>query len=244
MEKQKTTAGVDFLGDFAPEFARYNDDILFDEVWANPALSPKERSLITVSSLITNGVFDSSFVFHLGKAKENGVSKEEIASIITHLSFYCGWPKAWSAFRIAKDIWTEETLAIKPPKDALFPIGEENLNYAKYFTGKSYLHALSTEGIVAFHVTFEPASRNWWHIHHKGGQILLVTGGRGYYQEYGEKARELRPGDAVNVKPETRHWHGAAADSWFSHISLEVPAEGAFNEWLRPVEDEEYRLLK
>ena len=92
-------------------------------------------------------------------------------------------------------------------------------------------------------VTFEPGCRNNWHVHHVGGQILLVTGGRGYYQEWGRPARELKPGDAVSIPPETKHWHGAASDSWFSHVAIAVPAEGASNEWLEPVADEEYAAL-
>ena len=86
--------------------------------------------------------------------------------------------------------------------------------------------------------------RNNWHIHHKGGQILLVIGGRGYYQEWGKQAQELKAGDVVNIPPEVKHWHGAAPDSWFQHLATEVPAEGASNEWLEAVSDEEYGKLK
>ena len=92
-------------------------------------------------------------------------------------------------------------------------------------------------------MTFEPGCRNHWHVHHAGGQILLVTGGRGYYQEWGRPARELEPGDGVSIPPETKHWHGAAPDSWFSHVAIAVPAEGASNEWLEPVSDEDYAAL-
>ncbi len=127
---------------------------------------------------------------------------------------------------------------------AVFPIGEENTAYADYFVGKSYLHMLSLERVAIGNVTFEPGCRNNWHIHHKGGQILLVTGGRGYYQEWGKPAQELKPGDVVNIPPEVKHWHGAAKDSWFSHLAVEVPAEGASNEWLEPVDIETYGTLK
>jgi alkylhydroperoxidase/carboxymuconolactone decarboxylase family protein YurZ/quercetin dioxygenase-like cupin family protein len=240
MTKQKVTAGKDALGAFAPEFARYNDEILFGEVWENHALSQKDRSLLTVAALVTGGIFDSSLEFHLGKAKKNGISKEEIGAALTHLAFYSGWPKAWAAFRIAKDIWAEENSTSALPSDTLFPLGEPNIAYAKYFTGKSYLKMLTTEGVPIAHVTFEPGCRNWWHIHHKGGQILLVTEGRGYYQEFGKMAQELRPGDTVNISPEIKHWHGAAADSWFSHIAVEIPFPGSSTEWVEPVDDKEY----
>lgn len=250
MAFQKVTAGKEALGDFAPKFAELNDDVLFGEVWSREnQLSPRDRSMITVTALMTGGIFDSSFAFHLHKAKENGITKVEIAEILTQLAFYSGWPKACAAFRVAKDIWTEESSEENPAAheigdSAIFPVGEPNNAFAKYFTGQSYLKILTTQGVSAAHVSFEPGCRNWWHIHHKGGQILLCTGGRGYYQEWGKEARKLHPGDVVNIKPEVKHWHGAAADSWFSHIAIEVPAEGSSNEWVEPVTDEEYGRLK
>jgi quercetin dioxygenase-like cupin family protein len=127
--------------------------------------------------------------------------------------------------------------------EGIFPKGGLNEAYAKYFTGTSYLEMLSTEGVFIGNVTFEPGCRNFWHVHHKGGQILLVTGGRGWYQEAGKPARKLLPGDVVNIPAETRHWHGAARDSWFSHVAVEVPAEGKSNEWFEPVSDQEYDAL-
>lgn len=126
---------------------------------------------------------------------------------------------------------------------AIFPLGEENDAYARYFTGKSYLRMLSTEGVGIASVTFEPGRRNNWHIHRAkagGGQILLCTGGRGWYQEWGKSARELRAGDVVNIPAGVKHWHGAAKDSWFSHLAVEVPGEQTENEWLEPVDDAQY----
>jgi len=126
----------------------------------------------------------------------------------------------------------------------VFAKGGENTAYAQYFVGKSYLNMLSVEGVVIGNVTFEAGCRNNWHIHHKGGQILLVTGGRGWYQVWGEPAQELHPGDVVHIPPEVKHWHGAAQDSEFAHLAIEVPAEGGCNEWLEPVETECYNALK
>lgn len=126
----------------------------------------------------------------------------------------------------------------------LFAFGEENIAYADYFSGTSYLALLNKAGLIVANVTFEPRCRNFWHIHHKGGQILLVTGGRGWYQEAGKTAQMLTPGDVVHIAPETKHWHGAAKDSWFSHIAIEIPADGASNEWCEPVSDEDYNKLK
>ena len=128
--------------------------------------------------------------------------------------------------------------------DTLFPRGEKNEAFKEYFVGQSYLNMLTTTGVAIGNVTFEPGCRNNWHIHHKGEQILLVTNGRGYYQEWGKPAQELKPGDVVNIPPEVKHWHGAAKDSWFCHLAIEVPANDASNEWLEPVSDEDYLKLK
>ena len=129
----------------------------------------------------------------------------------------------------------------------VFPRGKENTAYSKYFVGQSYLNMLSVEQVVIGNVTFEPGCRNNWHIHHAksgGGQILLCTAGRGYYQESGKEPRELKPGDVVNIPAEVKHWHGAAPDSWFSHVAVEVPGTETKNEWCEPVSDEDYRRLK
>ena len=126
---------------------------------------------------------------------------------------------------------------------AVFPVGGLNTAFAKYFTGNSYLKMLTTERVAIGNVVFEPACRNNWHIHHRGGQILLVTGGEGWYQEWGKPPQRLRAGDVVNIPPEVKHWHGAAKDSWFAHLAVEVPADGASNEWCEPVTDEEYGKL-
>lgn len=127
---------------------------------------------------------------------------------------------------------------------SVFPMGDKNDMFAKYFKGQSYLNMLSLEQIVIGNVTFEPSCRNNWHVHHKGGQILLVTAGEGWYQEWGKEPRKLKAGDVVNIAPEVKHWHGATKDSWFAHLAVEVPAEGASNEWLEEVSDEEYEKLK
>ena len=129
----------------------------------------------------------------------------------------------------------------------VFEIGEPNTAFAQYFTGQSYLKMLTTERVGVGNVTFEPGCRNNWHVHHAakgGGQILLVTAGRGYYQEWGKEAQELHPGDVVNIPAGVKHWHGAAPDSWFAHLAVEVPGEETSNEWLEPVSDEEYGKLK
>lgn len=236
------------MGEFVPKFAQLNDDVLFGEVWSREdRLSLRDRSLVTVVSLMTQGLTDSSFRHHLESAKKNGITKTEIAEILIHAAFYAGWPKAWAAFRMAKEVWSEEA-AQEDAKTAhenamIFPIGQPNNGFAKYFIGQSYLAPITTEQVGIFNVTSEPGCRNNWHIHHAksgGGQILICVGGREYYQEWGKPAEEMKPGDCVNIPVGVKHWHGATPDSWFSYLAVEVPGEEGSNEWLEPVEDDAY----
>lgn len=249
----KQTAGRDQLGDFAPKFAELNDDVLFGEVWSREdKLSLRDRSLVTVTALMAQGLVDSSFKFHLQSAKANGITKTEIAEILTHAAFYAGWPKAWAAFRMATEVWAEEGGSddkgrAEYEKGCIFPIGQPNDAYAQYFDGQSYLALVCTEQVPMSNVTFEPGCRNHWHIHHAksgGGQMLVCVAGRGWYQEWGKPARALEPGDIVNIPAEVKHWHGAAADSWFSHLAIEVAGEETSNEWLEPVDAAEYDALE
>lgn len=113
--------------------------------------------------------------------------------------------------------------------------------FSRYFSGQAHLNPL-TKSLSIVNVTFEPGCRNNWHIHHKGGQILLVIAGCGWYQAWGEPARALLPGDTVEIPPETKHWHGAASDCWMSHLAVEIPADGGSVEWLEAVGDDEYAL--
>ena len=252
MGKIVQTAGRDNLGNFAPEFAHFNDDILFGENWNNQDLSVKTRSLITVIALMSQGITDNSLKYHLQNAKNNGVTREEIAAAITHTAFYAGWPKAWATFNLAKEVWNDNTTAMsekdKYAQTIFFPIGEANNAYAKYFVGQSYLAPVSTEQVKIYNVTFEPKCRNNWHIHRaksSGGQMLIAVGGRGYYQEWGEEPVEMKPGDVINIPANVKHWHGAAPDSWFSHLAVEkIDGIETSNEWLEAVSDEVYNKLK
>ncbi|MDO4480865.1 MAG: carboxymuconolactone decarboxylase family protein [Erysipelotrichaceae bacterium] len=251
MDKIVQTAGENQLGEFAPEFAHYNDDILFGENWNNQDIDTKTRSIITVVALMSSGILDSSIKYHLQNAKDHGVTRREIAAIITHVAFYAGWPKGWAVFNLAKEVWNvkEEDLLYEDEamrahaKEMIFPIGEPNDGFAQYFSGKSYLAPISKSQVGIFNVTFEPGCRNNWHIHHAsqgGGQILICVAGKGYYQEWGKKAIEMKPGDCINIPVGVKHWHGAAPDCWFSHLAIEVPGENSSNEWLEPVKDEQY----
>ncbi len=246
-EKIVQTAGRDGLGEFAPDFAHYNDDVLFGENWNNGDISLKTRCIVTVVALMASGVTDSSLTYHLQNAKAHGVTRAEIAAIITHAAFYAGWPKAWAVFNLAKGVWNEaeagNTDKERYQSGIFFPIGEPNDAFAKYFIGQSYLAPVSDSQVGIFNVTFEPGCRNNWHIHRAesgGGQILICVGGRGFYQEWGKAAVEMRPGSCVNIPAGVKHWHGAAPDSWFSHLAVEVPGESSGSEWLEAVGDAEY----
>ena len=196
MAKITQTAGRNALGEFAPEFAHFNDDVLFGENWNNQDIDVKTRKVWTVN--------------------EGALPYED---------------KAMRAHA----------------KEMVFPIGTPNNGFAQYFSGRSFLAPVSTSQVGIFNVTFEPGCRNNWHIHHAkngGGQILVCVAGRGYYQEEGKEAIEMKPGDCINIPAEVKHWHGAAADSWFSHLAVEVPGEETSNEWCEPVSDEEYGKLE
>ena len=235
------TAGRDQLGSFAPEFAHFNDDVLFGENWNNGDLDLKTRSIITVVALMSQGITDSSIKYHIQNAKNNGVTQKEIAAVITHVAFYAGWPKAWAVFNLAKEIYNDQ-MPETSDKDRyqnsiFFPIGEPN-PYGEFFEGQSYLAPVTTEQIPVFNVTFEPGCKNHWHIHHAskgGGQMLICVGGRGYYQEWGKEPVEMTPGTVINIPANVKHWHGAADDSWFSHLAIEIAGEEASTEWCEKV---------
>lgn len=241
------TAGRDALGNFAPEFAHHNDDVLLGENWNNTDIDVKIRCIITVVSLMSQGICDSSLKHHLQNAKNNGITKEEIVAAIIHASCYADLPNGWATFKLAQEVWND-VVPVQSAKDAyqntiLFPIGAPNDAYAKYFVGQSYIAPVSIQQVIITNVTFEPRCRNNWHIHNAekgGGQILICVGGEGYYQEWGKPAVKMKSGDMINIPVGVKHWHGAGKDKWFSHLAVEVPAENGSTQWCEPVSDDEY----
>jgi len=221
-ENQTKLVGQEVKGklfEFAPAIDEYLKAHLFGDIFARDNLDWKTREIATIAMLAVRDGVESQLEAHINIGKHNGLSDDDVAEILA----------------IASKV---------KANNVIFGFGQEN-PYGQYFTGKSYLQPITTEnGVPMYNVTFEPKCRNNWHIHHKGGQILLVTQGRGWYQEWGKEPRELKAGDVVNIAPETKHWHGAAKDSWFTHIAVEVPSDGGSNEWLEPVTDEEYDKLK
>jgi quercetin dioxygenase-like cupin family protein/alkylhydroperoxidase/carboxymuconolactone decarboxylase family protein YurZ len=193
---------------------------LFGDLFARDILDWKTRELITISALAAMTGTESQLGAHKRGGLNAGLTQTQIDTAVS--------------------------LVQKDTAGGVFPMGGENTAFAKYFTGKSYLEMLTTEGLFISNVTFEPGCRNFWHIHQGGGQVLLVTAGCGWYQEWGKPARELRPGDVVNIPAGIKHWHGAAKDSWFSHLAMGTPApQGARSdtEWLEEVSDKDYSTL-
>ncbi|RDC54549.1 cupin domain-containing protein [Pedobacter chinensis] len=153
-----------------------------------------------------------------------------IAATVLILGTSCGNPKK------------ENNMETPVPKISDFPVGEENKAFAQYFSGRSWLAPLTTNkdlNVPMNNVTFEPGCRNNWHSH-TGGQILIAAGGTGYYQERGKAAVRMEPGDVIEIAPNVEHWHGAAPDSWFSHIAITSNPQTNENKWLEPVTDEQY----
>ena len=231
----------------------------FGDYYTRKGLDLNTRELLTMAILVNLGT-EPQLKAHIG-ANLKIRTAEYVEQAIYSCLPYCGYPRTLNALRLLKEAVAEAETAnatagavnasgakTMPGKDwSVFPVGKPNDAYAKFFVGKSYLDMISTEQVGVGNVTFEPACRNNWHIHHAkkgGGQILIATAGRGYYQEWGKPAVELKPGDVVNIPAGVKHWHGAAPDSWFQHLAIEVPGEGGSNEWLEPVSDEDYGKLK
>lgn len=207
MEKQ--TAGREKLGKLAPKFAELNDDILFGEIWSREKeMSLRDRSLITISALMAQGLF-TQLEAHFILGKKHGLTKSEAVEIVTQLAFYVGWAKAWNAFPILEEVYSEEEKETE--HGGWFGQGEPNVNFAEYFVGKSYLKPLAkTDRIFVANVTFEPKCRNNWHIHKAtkgGGQILICVDGEGWYQEEGKEPQSLKVGDVITIPANIKHWH-------------------------------------
>ncbi len=212
------------LFDFHPQLDEYLKTHLFGDIFARDNVDWRTRELVTIAALAARPETEPQMKAHIAIGKVNGVTDAQAKAIVRRVQLPrnpADLPRDWSPI----------------------PVGEPNTAYAKYFIGNSYLHKLTLDQVPAFGVTFEPGCRNNWHIHHAktgGGQMLIVTAGEGFYQEWGKPARRLKKGDTVNIPANVKHWHGAAPDSWFQHIALEVPGTEQSNEWCEPVDDKAY----
>ncbi len=239
----RLTGGIPFSYTFAPATDYYLKAHLFGDIFARDILTYEEREVVTVSALASMEGAGPQLKSHISGARNMGVSDSELHSIPATLAAKVGDMEAWRAAKAIAAVYGEPFNEGEPIAHMMFPKGEPNTAYAQYFIGDSYLAPLLKEGLPISNVTFEPRCRNNWHIHHKGGQILICVGGEGWYQEWGKPATKLHAGDVIHIPAGVKHWHGATADSWFQHIAIAVPAEGASNEWLEPVSDEEYDKL-
>jgi len=240
----KLLGGKPFSYSFAPSIDYYLKAHLFGDIFARNILTYADREIITVSALASMEGTEPQLKAHICGAKNMGVSDEELHEIPFVLAAKVGKMEAYRAKKAIAEVYGERFCEVKPVDSMIFPIGEPNTAYSKYFIGESYLAPLLKEGLPMTNVTFEPRCRNNWHIHHKSTQILICVGGEGWYQEWDKPAQKLYPGNIVSIPGEVKHWHGATSDSWFQHIAIAVSDEGGSNEWLEPVTDEEYNKLK
>lgn len=264
-EVQTKLSGQPFNYDFCPAEDYYLKAHLFGDIFARDMLTHADRELVTVSALSgLEGVMPQLHA-HVRGALNMGVTEEQLDGIVHAL--------AQDALAAESQRCQAAIAAVKGQSQVVspssFPLGEPNNAYAKYFIGQSYLAVLDTVSGLC-NVTFEPCCRNNWHIHHNAVQVLVCVNGRGWYQEWGKGAVELKPGMVVTVPAGTKHWHGAAADSWMQHLayftaqqpgfrnelmeqreqsdarinSAESRQKSSETQWLEPVDDEQYNKLK
>lgn len=223
-ENQTKLVGAPVKGavyEFAPAIDEFLKAHLFGDIFARDTLDWQTREVATLAMLAAMDGVENQLNGHVAIGKHNGLTDGQIQAILTI---------------VKTDV---NGMARVSP----FPLGKENTGFAQYFSGKSYLASMTQDkrlGVPVFNVTFEPGCRNNWHSH-TGGQMLIAVGGVGYYQERGRAARRLVPGDVVEIPPDIEHWHGAAPDSWFSHLAVECNPATNKNTWHEPVSDVEYQ---
>ena len=237
---QTRLSGQPFDYTYCPATDFYLKAHLFGDIFASDVLTHAERELVTVGALSGIEGVMPQLQAHVRGALNMGVSEEQLAAIPEALK---------GGGLIAEAQRCEAAIAAVQGRQQVaspssFPLGQPNDAYAKYFIGQSYLAVLDTVSGMC-NVTFEPCCRNNWHIHHHAVQVLTCVNGRGWYQEWGKEPVELKPGTVVSVPAGTKHWHGAAKDSWMQHLAYFTAQEPGFrNEWLEPVDDEQYNKLK
>ena len=243
---------------FSPTIDTFLKEHLFADIFARDVLDYQSRELATIGALAAMHGALPQLQSHLGISLNVGLTPPQLQAFADLVASQVGAQEGANASAaLAAVLKSREQNNLNTPKgirkmsndtsfDSIFARGAENTAYAKYFVGQSYLNILSKDGVFVANVTFEPGCRNNWHIHKAekgGGQILLCTAGKGWYQEWNKPARALRPGDVVHIPAGVKHWHGAARDSWFSHLAVEVPGENTSNEWLEQVLEADYNSL-
>ena len=232
--------GQPFTYTFAPQTDYYLKAHLFGDIFARNTLSFAEREIVTVSAISALPGCEPQLKAHVSGARNMGVSDGQLRDIPSVLRARVGEAEAVRCEQAVASVFGEPCQKVAPVDFNVWPKGEKN-PYGQYFIGQSYLADLG----AVVNVTFEPGCRNNWHVHHGQVQVLICVAGRGWYQEWGKPAVEMKPGTVIAIPAETKHWHGAARDSWFQHLTYHKDVqEGASNEWLEPVGDEWYNQIK
>lgn len=238
---QTRLSGQPFNYTFAPQTDYYLKAHLFGDIFARNNLSFADREIVTVSAISALQGCEPQLKAHVSGARNMGVSDGQLHEIPAVLRDLVGEAEAVRCERAVAEVFNEPSQAVNTVDFNVWPKGEPN-PYGQFFTGNSYLADM---GGGLFNVTFEPGCRNNWHIHHRQVQVLICVAGRGWYQEWGKEAVEMTPGTVIAIPAEAKHWHGAARDSWFQHVTYHTNVEeGASNEWLEPVTDDIYNKLK
>ncbi len=234
---------VQFNYEFAPQTDYYLKAHLFGDIFARNNLSFADREIVTVSAISALPGCEPQLMAHISGARNMGVTDAQLHEIPLVLQQRVGEAEANRAKKMMAQVFNEpQPAAVETVDFNVWPKGNPNDAYAQYFIGNSYLADM---GGGIFNVTFEPGCRNNWHVHHKQVQVLICVAGRGWYQEWGKEPVEMTPGTVIAIPAEAKHWHGAARDSWFQHLTYHKDVQpGASNEWLEPVTDEVYNKVK
>lgn len=234
--------GKPFTYDFAPQTDYYLKAHLFGDIFARNNLSYADREVVTISAIAALPGCEPQLRAHVAGSRNMGVCDDALKEMPAVLEATAGKTEAERLREALAEVFNEVYTPIQHVDFSVWPQGLPNTAYAQYFVGNSYLADM---GGGVHNVTFEPRCRNNWHIHHRQVQVLICVAGRGWYQEWGKEAVEMTPGTVIAIPAEVKHWHGAAADSWFQHLTFHKDVkEGASNEWLEPVSDDVYGMLK
>lgn len=230
----------------APKFAGLTNDVVFGDLWRRTDLSPRDRSLVTITALAAGGDGDQ-LRFHIGLGLENGLTQTQIGEALTHLAFYVGWPKASAAIGTARQVFKQHSEASMTKASSgiqVIPMGQSPAaGPASYFTGSVAVTSpfKGTDGarLGGATVTFQAGAHTNWHTHPLG-QLLIVTAGQGWVQAQGEAVQAMNTGDTVWIEPGVKHWHGATRTSGMTHVAISEAEDGKSVDWLEPVTDDQY----
>ncbi|MGV3524316.1 MAG: (R)-mandelonitrile lyase [Candidatus Sericytochromatia bacterium] len=245
IQEKSAATSADDISQFAPEFHRLTAELINGDLWKRTDLSPRDRSLVTVTILATLNKTEQ-IDFHLNKALDNDLKQEDIVAAMTHTAFYAGWPSGYTGITHLKTVLekrkpsSSESLSMKVFAPATMPTVAGS---SAYFTGSVKITPLvkgeEPSNLESASVIFQPSARTAWHSHPRG-QLLVVTEGAGLIQEYGKPIRNIKPGDVIWTPPGVQHWHGAKPDSAMTHIASHESLNGTPVKWMDKVSDQEY----